>query len=478
VTFNRAKEELQHREALVQEKAAALKQLNTELAAKEAALAERERISRERELAVDTREQNVLERENVVRENHLRVNQGMEMLRQGWANIREEKERLQATSTVTSTQVVAAQVTSTQTTDVEVVRAPAPEPPMTRPPLEERKTVPVSSRFTRHPSYEDTPSKIPFPSAFASPTPLDSRLNSKLSVLAKRRGSNASSSLPRRLASKSLTNLVARARADAEEEFLMPLQSTPARKGPPGTPNRHIAGRTSIGSPGELERVFAEDITMATASFAGSPSILPSPFHARPRKSFSEDGLELIAHLPPTLIPAPTFIYRPEGTPAKWSAEDPDCPSPFIRRSGGAPLLPGLTIPPHTLAPAIKSATERERPPLSSINSQPAVSALEPKSGGSGSRKIPRSRSGSLHRGVLRHNAVRSTGDASALATSPTSATTPRDFMPSKEVSATPAGPPGSTGLAAGLASLGTLGGLTGGAVRSRVLVGRDPARC
>lgn len=319
--------------------------------------------------------------------------------------------------------------------------------------------VPASSRFVRHPSYDDTPSKVPFPSAFASPVPF---ATGKIAGFHARRGSNASS-LPRRLTpSKSLTNLGSRARADAEER-LMPMQSTPARPRMPGTPNRHIAGRTSIGSPGELEKVFAEDVTMATASFAGSPapSLMPTPFKVRPRKSFSEDSVEVVT-APPTLIPAPTYIYRPEATPAKWSAEDPDCPSPFIRRTNSAaPLLPALTIPSGPASGA-KSAVERERPPLSAINPQPASAPIVP-TVNSVQRKIPRSRSGSLHQHVLKHNAVRT--DAAATQGAGTPSTT-------QACAATGAG------AGSGLGALAALGSLSGGAVRTRPLVGRDPARC
>lgn len=251
-----------------------------------------------------------------------------------------------------------------------------------------------------------------------------------------------SSNLQRRLASKSMTNLAARARSD--DEFVAPLQSTPAKQArAQGTPYRHVTGRTSIGSPGELDRVFAEDITMATASFAISPahSLLSTPFLPRPRK-FS-DTVDDSPCLPPTQIPAPTYVYRPEATPAKWSADDPDLPSPFIRRT--VPAAPNLTG---------ASATSTDRAPLGSINPQPAggptpatstangaISGL-PNGAASGSvRKIPRSRSGTnLHANMLKSNFNAATS----------------------AVSRTPAAP-----------GLGT-----GSAVRTRPVVGRDPARC
>lgn len=286
--------------------------------------------------------------------------------------------------------------------------------------------VPSTSRLPRHHSYDDTPSKIPFPSAFASPVPLDARLTSKIAGLP---SGSKPSSLARRLASKSLTNLASRARDDDELE-LPSTQATPAKRtAAPGTPFKR-QHRTSIGSPGELDRVFLEDVTMATAS-PGS-TVFPTPFSQRRRKdsAMSEDA-------PPSLIPAPSFVFRPEATPAKWSPDDPDLPSPFIRRAAPAPPNFGA---------ATERASSESREPLATINAQPSGNATNGTS--TQNRKaaaLPRSKSGSLHQHVLRHNAVRTSDHG--VATAP--------------VPAVPTG----------------LGSLSGSAVRTRPIAGRDPAR-
>lgn len=317
--------------------------------------------------------------------------------------------------------------------------------------------MPVSSSTARHAAYNDTPSKIPFPLAYNSPAPLDSKIASKIMRLNSRRGSASSaSSLPRRLASKSLTNLAAR-RADDEALTAAASSggevSTPAKQ---RSPFRHLAGRTSIGSPGELDRVFHDDITMRTAtSFASPAPSMGSPFVPRPRQASEEDE---VTDLPPTSIPIPSFVYRPDATPAKWNPEDPDAPSPFIRRgsssgsassAGSAPSQPvfssgssgsgpaaapsssGASSVPGSAASSTGGSTRPssrgERAPLSSINPQPSAPAATTSAA---PRKLPRSRSGnlsSLHQTVLARNAARTE---------------------------------------------------LGGAVRTRAVVGRDPSRC
>jgi hypothetical protein len=175
----------------------------------------------------------------------------------------------------------------------------------------------------------------------------------------------------------------------------MNATQTPAKQGVPGR-----VGRTSIGSPSELQNgthgyahahahahmyaqahaharalahphahgyTYSEDISMASPS-VGSPwvprprrsSVAPSIHAPLPQPSSSASSLESassgesaattvsdrMAHIPPTMIPAPTtsYIYRECATPAKWSAEDPDLPSPFLRRTPSAPagIMPQL----------------------------------------------------------------------------------------------------------------------------------------
>lgn len=258
--------------------------------------------------------------------------------------------------------------------------------------------IPASNR---HAAYNDTPSKIPFPLSYGSPVPLDSKLASKISGLPSR---GSGGSLARRMTSKSMSNLASKARGgdEADEGSGLVGCSTPARQRGIYTtqsPNRHITGRASVGSPGELERVFHDfDVTMQTASFSSPAPSLGTPFVPRPR--------EEEAGLPPTLIPAPTYIYRPDATPAKWSLDDPDLPSPFLRRRGSSSAS---AVPlPNTL-----DAWQRpqdQRAPLSSINAQPTQPQPQPQT--QAPRKLPRSKSGnlSLHARVLQHNAARTEG--------------------------------------------------------------------
>ncbi|KAL1412726.1 hypothetical protein Q8F55_000473 [Vanrija albida] len=386
------KEEIQQYEARLHERAAAIER--------------REQAMAEREATLVQREQSVAEREDILRENNKRITTAAESLKAQWEKLREEKE--------SHKEAVAA---------LQVEAVPQPSDDKVLP-------VPSTSRLPRHHSYDDTPSKIPFPSAFASPVPLDARLTSKIAGLP---SGSKPSSLARRLASKSLTNLASRARDDDDLE-LPSTQATPAKRAAaPGTPFRR-QHRTSIGSPGELERHFLEDVTMATAS--PSSTIFPTPFSQRRRKdsAVSEDA-------PPSLIPAPTFVFRPEATPAKWSPDDPDLPSPFLRRAAPA-------------QPSFGATTERvvaeQREPLAAINAQPFASAGNTASGAAAQTHkaaLPRSKSGaSLHQRVLRHNAVRTSDHGVAAAPAPV----------------VPNG----------------LGSLSGSAVRTRPIAGRDPARC
>lgn len=267
----------------------------------------------------------------------------------------------------------------------------------------------------------------------------------------------------------------------------MNATQTPAKQGIPGR------GRTSIGSPSELQNgthgyahahaqaqahanahmyahahshphahgyTYSEDISMASPS-VGSPwvprprrsSVAPSIHAPLPQQSSSASSLESgtsgesaattvsdrIAHIPPTMIPAPTtsYIYRECATPAKWSAEDPDLPSPFLRRTPSAPagIMPQLisananaTGNNHALYHSssnshshshagsnTNASAPAERPVLGSINPQPQHTAPPPTLQsyqtapplGLKKAQIPRSRSksGGLHAHVLRSNA-------------------------------------------------------------------------
>lgn len=348
-----------------------------EIEAREAAVGEREQHLNQREAEFNMHLQHLEQREEILRENQRRLAVSHETLQAQWAALRDERALPSAAMTISEE--------AQEDTDF------GPTVPQ-RPPLEERKTMPIPSTTARHAAYHDTPSKIPGAVAYNSPAPLDSKIASKISRLNGRRASGGSS-LPR-LASKSLTNLNARARLDEE-------LSTPAKN-----VYRHITGRTSIGSPGELDRVFIDDVTMRTATSFGSPAGM-SPYITRARASDDElDG-------PPTLIPTPTFVYRPDATPAKWNPEDPDAPSPFLRRTGGS--APAVSQP-NFAASAVSSrpgAQPRElrdvRAPLSAIQPQAAPTTAAP---AVVPRKLPRSRSGtlSLHHAAVVRNAARTEG--------------------------------------------------------------------
>lgn len=214
-----------------------------------------------------------------------------------------------------------------------------------RPPLEERNTVPLVRTYT------ETPSKIPLASA---DRPL------------------------RRNNTKSLGSLNS-AYKEAEVEV---------------TPKKIPGKRTSIGSPSELN--WCEDVSMASPSYSSFAS--PAPFVPRPRmssivqtsnstESISSGSMSTASSTesldPPSKIPAPVFVYREAATPAKWALEDPDLPSPFLRRQS----VPQPIIP--------------ERQPLGSINA-PQKKAPVP---------IPRSKSGNLHQHVLKSNAARTSNE-------------------------------------------------------------------
>jgi hypothetical protein len=350
-----------------------LRQMDEKLAARALALDEREKALAVKEISLGQRESTCAAKEEENRGTSQRLNAAAEQLRGHWDKLRIEKEREK--EAVASTLPVAGDER------VPLRRSIAP----VRPPLEERNTLPLPAiaRVQRHPAYDDTPSKIPMAIAAASPVPLDRAQGTPI----------------RRAATKSLGNLGAAYRE----------QATPAKQTIP-FPGRQ---RTSIGSPSELY-YFNEDVSMASPVTSTIDS--PAPFMPRPRRSSiapggqtyhlgpitsgsSSDSVDQ-ENIPPTMIPAPTnaFVYREAATPAKWTPEDPDLPSPFLRRAVTAPV-------------------SQERQPLCGIAIQPAsASSITLPVSSSNSTKaktnIPRSKSGNLHQHVLRANAhARTSGE-------------------------------------------------------------------
>lgn len=265
------------------------------------------------------------------------------------------------------------------------------------------------SRLPRAPqaTYEDTPSKIPL----ASPPPSDFRPDSRFSY--------ATTPL-RRNATKSLGNLRATAASQAERAAWPPVESTPAKQ---IFPVRHGV-RTSIGSPQELR--YSEDISMALATPINNA--VGSPFIPRPRRSSVAPSAAVLAAasgsssdsspdvspestIAPTMIPAPapSFTYREAATPAKWFMDDPDLPSPFVRRPSAAP---------DSASDASQASLAGTRQPLGAISLQSGTlpsAAGSQGSIGKGSKAgsgmptlMPRSRSGglNLHRDVLKAQAM------------------------------------------------------------------------
>ncbi|RSH91826.1 G2-specific serine/threonine protein kinase [Saitozyma podzolica] len=387
---------VQNQTSLLMARKEELKRFEESLVVRSAAMEERHRALEAREMSLQARESIVTSREEETKETQKRLNFAAETLRP------EDRGQVRRASV-----------------------APA------RAMMDERN-IAADPRMSRlYPSFEDTPSKIPTSASTLAlgparaPTPL------------------------RRNATKSLGNLGGAARAQAERDAVwasMNATQTPAKQGVPGR-----IGRTSIGSP---------NISMASPS-VGSPwvprprrsSVAPSIHAPLPQPSSSASSLESassgesaattvsdrMAHIPPTMIPAPTtsYIYRECATPAKWSAEDPDLPSPFLRRTPSAPagIMPQLisanptatgnhhalyhsSSNSHSHSHASSNANANapaERPVLGSINPQPQHTAPPPTLQsyqtapplGLKKAQIPRSRSksGGLHAHVLRSNA-------------------------------------------------------------------------
>ena len=376
---------------------------------------EREKAVFARESAIAGRESACANKEEENRETQRKLNLAAEALRGHWDKLRGEKEREKELVGLGLPGVIEDRGPPRRSSAAPV-----------RPPLEERNTIPLAAvpKFPRlaHPAYEDTPSKIPLAAVIPSPGLFDRFSDVHAS------GGPAL----RRNATKSLGNLATAARADAEREAAWAAagDATPARQTIPHSRQQ----RTSIGSPSELKAGWSEDISMASPamsvaspmSFLHRPrrsSVMPALFATQQTKdsadpSFpsvsssksidSQSSASLIccdasggrsATMPPTMIPAPTFVYREAATPARWTPEDPDLPSPFIRRYTTAPLLP---------------LTTADRQPLAAINIQTTtVAATQPTLTGKGTTKpvvMPRSKSGNLHQQVLRTNAQQAMG--------------------------------------------------------------------
>lgn len=292
-------------------------------------------------------------------------------------------------------------------------------------------------------SYDDTPSKIPIP-IYSTP--------SLISAAARGQGSL------RRAASKSLGNLAARAQAEAAAEAAY-ANSAIVPSAAEATPAKQVLrghrGRSSISSPNELKKEYAqayssnwtEDVSMRSPALSIASPFVPlgaGPAGIR-RKSIgltrgTSAGSVVGAGMRPSgsassqesmstgesgsSIHAQAILSLAQGssssssssscaggfttcqlpTPAKWSLEDPDLPSPFLRRMPTAP-------------PAVPAT--RDRLPLGAINPQSTAGTGGTTSAERGVKKaqpmlIPRSKSGTLHQHVLKQNA---TATATATAT-------------------------------------------------------------
>ncbi|WWD03623.1 hypothetical protein V865_001678 [Kwoniella europaea PYCC6329] len=423
---------VQNQTSLLLSKRDELKSYEEQLRAKSSALEEREKALVAREAAIEAREAICESKDEEAKETQRRLNQAAESLRAQWERLREEKDKL---SLMGGGQEALVE-------DARPATAKSSAPPLSRPGLEERSNtlpLPVTSRFSRlaHPAYGDTPSKIPL-AAISSPTPLD-----RFAHL----GIQPKAATPlRRNATKSLGNLAAAAKMDAERDAATAsaiAEATPAKQINRGI-SFHSRQRSSIGSPDDLKN-YCEDISMAIAT----PMSVASPWLMRPRRSSlvpinsNNNGLGSTSSgsgsgsssgtasssnpesvLPPTMIPAPVatnnFIYREAATPAKWSMEDPDLPSPFLKRPSSAPM------PSHTTSSGERQVLGSINPPQSQTNTTSIYPNLsrqqtdpvikKPAIVGIGTGNIPRSKSGNLnlHQHVLRNNAIvagRTSGD-------------------------------------------------------------------
>ena len=402
-----------------------MRQLEERLSAKVAALDEREKAIVGRESNLEAREAACASREEENRETQRRLNDAAAQLRVQWQKLRVEKERDTGLPTPQE--------------DRPAPRRASAAP--SRPPLEERNTLPMAAayHFPRQSTFEDTPSKIPMPVSYTN-------------------GQAPQATPLRRAATKSLGSLNAAYRAAGE------TVATPAKQLLGGFGNKR---RTSIGSPDE-QIIYNDDISMASPA----PSSIASPFLMRPRGaslapalpqqqyqqqfqapqqpqrptsaasaessgSESNDQENVAPPLPPTMIPAPTqsFVYREAATPAKWSPEDPDLPSPFLRRAPTAPAAMPSFMPERAERQVSTQGQvsaqgqgqgqgqAQSRQPLGAISLQPSASMASLTNLGQGNgygtgmkvkAPIPRSRSGNLHQHVLRAAHARTSGEGVA----------------------------------------------------------------
>ncbi|WVQ84715.1 hypothetical protein IAT38_006872 [Cryptococcus sp. DSM 104549] len=400
---------VQNQTSLLFAKRDELKQYEEQVRSRAAAVEEREKDIQAREANIQARESLCDSKDEETKETQRRLNQAAESLRGQWERFREEKEQWERTKEEEKAREAELGM-GLGVADVPDERCQTRAPVMAaRPALEERNTLPMpaASRFARlaHPSY-DTPSKIPLAQAtISSPAPLDARFG------AINLQPRAATPL-RRAATKSMGNLAGAVRAEIQREAAW-ANPTPAKQTPFARNQR-----TSIGSPSELQGGYNEDVSML--------SVVPSPWLPRPRRS-SVAPSTLASHhqemlnddvsadadagpsTRPTMIPAPTYVYREAATPAKWSMEDPDLPSPFIRRPSSAPVA----VVQAGQSGQAGQGGQSERQPLGAINPQAAYSAPPAAGTGGGAgglpmKKMPRSRSGglNLHQQVLKSNAV------------------------------------------------------------------------
>lgn len=419
-----------------------LAERNAALERRERALAEREAALTEREADMLAREAALTEREDILRENHKLMALANASLREQWEALRLEKEAKDAEVARLAALSVSAGSAGTGDSGRDREGSVGSLDSVDEDACE--RDPPPRRRY-----YEDTPSKIPLPCT--SPLPL--------------RNQRSAGALNRRNVSKSMTNLSSA--SSKLEAPPLPGVATPKKTAP--SPNRHVAGRTSIGSPGELERVFEQgDVSMRTASFASpAPGQLPTPasrFRRRQsslggggsflptrtelrgdlraefqraaveRKSSAERLMEArveraerdagrsgsnerlgksmerterlvdrFERRSAEKLATPVksaFTWRPDQTPARWNAEDPDAPSPFLKKQAETASMLALVDRNEQIAAELPMPAPRERAPLG------AIQPNGPATGGMGTR--PRTKSGSLHANVLRHNAARS----------------------------------------------------------------------
>ncbi|EIW72063.1 hypothetical protein TREMEDRAFT_25026 [Tremella mesenterica DSM 1558] len=352
-----------------------IKEYEERLMARSQALEEREKSLAAREANLSAREAAFALKDEEIRETQKKINQAVETLRGQWDKLREEKEKNQESIGMGLPVLIENQPPP--------IRRASTAP--SRPLLEERATMPLPpiSRLSRAPaSYDDTPSKIPL----ASPTAIEHNFKPQSTPLRR----NATKSLAHNQPAHSMNN---------------PSwsENTPARR-----IFRHNV-RTSIGSPHEL---YSEDISMAIAT--PLPSTI-SNFIPRTRKSsmvpttsqesalsdYSEDNNKPLVER--TLIPGPMFSYKDIATPIKWTLEDPDLPSPFLRRPSSAPLEEQPRQP-------LGAISVQTIIPLQNQNQNQSQNQTQGQGQGKGKGGLPtiRSKSGglNLHQHVLKVNAA------------------------------------------------------------------------